>query len=108
MSNNVKESIIDYVIRNFDFILVAEIMEKLDWKSVNSSQSNGIMSVAELRALATNLISDAYDHIHGSGTREYELERNMFRVIAWTDNAGEVDSVRLSFVLTDCSYYITN
>jgi hypothetical protein len=88
-----KEEHIKYIINNFNFQQVHNVMKFLDWTWAGSSK---IPSICELKKEATRLLNEVYD------SNEKWIATGGFKASKY------YDFLELEFIVTDWSSYIIN
>ena len=103
ISRNPKEhedKMIQDILENFDFQKCRSVMQVLNWEWATVP---GIPTIDRLKKAAENRLRDAMDMAKkGKCSKStYFVSSGGLRANAWSNRYGQVEGVRLEFVLTD-------
>jgi hypothetical protein len=97
-------TMVDDILTEFDFEKVREVMVALDWKWASTHPS--VPSIKDLKDTARyllikvyNLRKDKYNDTHPEVP--VQVATGGFRAIALSNDSGEVDFLKLEFVITE-------
>lgn len=98
--SNKEERLIQTVIKQFDFVTVEYVMDKLEWVWCG----HGVPDIQDLRNLAYDLLKTAIESVKESKSDQYEIQNGGLSAYAYQFDNDEIE-VGLKFICTDYSHH---